>query len=41
VVLVIVWLIARGVALLASRLAERRDRRDPPDPGNDELVLAA
>jgi hypothetical protein len=39
-VCIIVFLAARGVALIASRLAERR-RRPPPDDRDGELVLAA
>ena len=38
---VIVFLVARGVGLLASRIAERRGRKPPPDVRDDELVLAA
>jgi hypothetical protein len=41
----IVFLVARGLALLAFRLAERRARKRPPDGRDDgrggELVLAA
>ncbi|HEX4529877.1 MAG TPA: hypothetical protein VIA11_10670 [Acidimicrobiia bacterium] len=37
----IVFLVARGVALLALRLAERRGRKRPPEGRDDELVLAA
>jgi len=45
----IVFLVARGVALLAFRLVERRARKRPPDGRGDgggggrdcELVLAA
>jgi hypothetical protein len=37
----IVFLVARGVALLALRLVERRGRKRPPEGGDDELVLAA
>jgi hypothetical protein len=39
----IVFLVARGIVLLATRLVERRARRrrPPPDGRGDELVLAA
>jgi hypothetical protein len=38
---VIVYLVARGVGLLVSRLAERRGRKPGPDVRDDEWVLAA
>jgi len=37
----IVFLVARGVALLALRLAERRGRKRPPEGRDDELVPEA
>jgi hypothetical protein len=40
-VCIIVFLLARGVSLIASRIAKRRDRKPPPDGRDDELVLAA
>jgi hypothetical protein len=38
---VIVFLLARGVALLASRIADRRNRKSPPESRDDGWVLAA
>jgi hypothetical protein len=37
----IVYLVARGIAILLSRLGERRGRKPPPDHDGDDLVLAA
>jgi hypothetical protein len=41
VVCMIVFLLARGVAIFISRLSERRGRKPPPDDRGNELILAA
>jgi hypothetical protein len=38
---VLVFLVFRGVVALVSLVARQVGRRRPPDPRDDELVLAA